>query len=50
LVLEGFVFLLQLVKLVLQVRDFGAVASGDTSKPAIRGHFKTGHRRPTQNT
>jgi len=24
--------------------------SGVTSKPAIRGHFKTGHRRPTQNT
>jgi hypothetical protein len=26
------------------------LASGDTSKPAIRGHFKTGHRKPTQNT
>jgi len=24
--------------------------SGVTSKPAIRGHFKTGHRRPAQNT
>jgi len=24
--------------------------SGVTSKPAIRGHFKTGHRKPTQNT
>ncbi len=24
--------------------------SGVTSKPAIRGHFKTGHRKPIQNT
>ena len=34
---------------VLFIDWLAKLASGVTSKPAIRGHFKTGHRKPTQN-